>query len=183
MCIRDSCDGVIAVDEHCRTNVENVYAVGDCAETRQYAHLATRMGIVAADCATGHDAADDRAVVPECLYTHPPVAAVGLSEAAARARGEVNISRFSYRASGMAQATGQAEGFVKLIADVAGQTLLGAVVVGAGATDTIAELALAIRHGITVAQIAETIHAHPTFAEAVGETAEAMGGFGIHTLE
>lgn len=179
--------GVIRVDDRCRTSVDGVYAVGDAAETRQFAHLAFRMGVVAADNATGHDASDDRTVVPIGTYTHPEVAAVGLSErqAAEHCRQigcELRVGSFPYQASGLAQAQGRPAGQVRLFGEAAGGRLLGAVVIGPRATDVIQEPALAIRKGLTVADVAETIHAHPTFVEAVGEAAESFLHLPLHCL-
>jgi dihydrolipoamide dehydrogenase len=174
---------VIKVDERCRTSVAGVYAVGDCAERRQYAHLAGRMGVVAADNATGHQAADDRKVVPAGIYTHPEVAAVGLSEADAKKQsGRVRVARFSYRASGMARAYGEADGHVKLVAEEELGEILGAVVIGPHATDVVQEIALAMRHELTVEELAETIHGHPTFSEGVLEAAEAWLGLPMHAV-
>lgn len=171
-------DGIITVNDHCRTNVEGVYAVGDCAEKIQYAHLAGRMGTVAADNATGHDAADQRDVVPACIYTHPEVATVGSCEP-----GEgVTISKFPYQASGLARAHGATEGFVKLASATDSGKVLGGVVIGPHATDVVGEIALAVRHELTVTDVAETIHAHPTFVEGVCEAAEIALGLPIHTL-
>jgi len=139
---------IIRADDRCRTNVPNVYAAGDVAELRQYAHLATRMGIVAADNATGHDASDDRTVVPVGVYTHPEVAAVGLSEAEAlRQHLPARVSRFPYLASGMARACGQEEGQVKLVARADTGAILGAAIIGPHATDVVHEVALAMRAG------------------------------------
>ncbi len=172
-------DGVIRVDDRCRTNVKGVYAVGDVAETRQYAHLATRMGVIAADNATGHAAGDDRTVVPAGVYTHPEVAAVGLTEE----NGEnVRVSAFSLRASGIAHAYGEIDGQVRIIADARTGKVLGGLVIGPHATDVIGEITLAIRNGLTVENIAGTIHAHPTFAEAVLESSEAWLGLPMNTL-
>jgi dihydrolipoamide dehydrogenase len=191
---------IIRVDDHCRTSVPNIYAIGDVAETRQYAHLASRMGLVAADNAAGIDARDDRTVVPAGMYTHPEVATVGLSEKRAAAvvvaqppsaeSGNVagitaeggcatRVVSFPQMALGMARAYGQTEGFVKIIAQPDGKVLGGAIV-GAHATDTIHLIAAAIRHGQNVADLAETIHAHPTFAEGVGEAAELWLGLPVH---
>ncbi len=170
--------GVIKVDDHCRTNVTGVYAVGDCAEKIQYAHLAGRMGTVAADNATGHDASDPRDLVPACVYTHPEIATVGRCEAG---DGAV-VSKFPYQASGLARVHGATEGFIRLVSQSGSGRVLGGVVIGPHATDIIAEIALAVRHGLTVADVAETIHAHPTFAEGVCEAAEIALGLPIHTL-
>lgn len=172
---------VIRVDSRCRTNVPCVYAVGDVAERRQYAHLASRMGIVAADNATGHPAEDDRKVVPVCVYTHPQVSAVGLTQGEARdLSASARTGRFNYLASGMGRATGQAEGIVKVIGDGESGALLGAVVIGPHASDVIGEIALAVRNGLTISQIADTIHPHPSFVEAVFEAAQAWLGLGLH---
>jgi dihydrolipoamide dehydrogenase len=172
---------IIQVDDRCRTSVPGIYAVGDCAETRQYAHLASRMGVVAADNATGHEVRDPRTVVPVGVYTHPEAAAVGLSEAeAAKAGRPVRVSRFFYQGSGMARAYGETEGQVKLIADAEFGEILGAVVIGQHATDVVQEIALAMRNELTVGELAETIHPHPTFVEGVMEAAEAWLGLGIH---
>jgi len=174
---------LVQVDDRCRTSVQGVYAIGDCAETRQYAHLASRMGVVAADNATGHEARDDRRVVPIGIYTHPEVATIGLAEDEARQSGaDVRVARFSYRASGMARAYGEPEGQVKLIADTALGEILGAVIIGPHATDVVQEITLAMRHELTVEDLADTIHAHPTLCEAVLEAAEAWLGLPMHAV-
>jgi len=176
-------NGLVPVDERCKTNVENIYAIGDMAESRQYAHLASRMGIVAADNATGHTAHDKRNVIPIGVYTHPEVATVGLSEEEAKKQNQkVKVARFAYKASGMAQAYNETEGMVKLIAEEEFGSVLGAVVIGQHATDVIQEIALAMRNELTVEEIAETIHPHPTFVEAVGEAAEAWLGMPLHSV-
>ncbi|MBI5724262.1 MAG: dihydrolipoyl dehydrogenase [Planctomycetes bacterium] len=175
--------GIIPVDDRCRTNVENIYAVGDIAERLQYAHLAHRMGIVAADNATGQPARDDRSVVPAGMYTHPEVATVGLTQSQATQKGiQAKAAAFPYQASGMARAHGETDGSIKLLAAPDG-LLLGATVIGPHATDVIQEIALAIRHKMKVADVAETIHAHPTFCEGLLEAADAWLGLPIHTLK
>jgi len=176
-------NGIIRVDERCRTSVPGIYAIGDAAERQWYAHLASRMGIVAADNATGHDHSDARDVVPAGMFTHPEVATVGLAESEARARVcDVRVARYPYLASGMARAFGETDGLVKIIGEAATGRLLGAVVIGPHATDVIQELALAMRQGLTVEQVAATVHAHPTFAEGVLEAAESWLGLPVHTL-
>jgi len=172
---------IIAVDDRCRTNVPGLYAIGDVAETRQYAHLASRMGIVAAENATGHDVRDPRDVLPVGIYTHPEVASVGLSEAEAKAKGPaVRVGRFFYQASGMARAHGDTEGQVKIIADAELGEVLGALVIGQHATDVVQEIALAMRNELTVEEVVHTIHPHPTFVEGVLEAAESWMGVPIH---
>jgi dihydrolipoamide dehydrogenase len=167
-------DGIITVDTHCRTNIENIYAVGDIAEARQYAHLADRMGIVAADNAMGCELSDDRTVVPVGAYTHPEIASVGLSLAQVKEQfGSARVYRYSYKTGGMALVCGQTEGQVKVIADPDSGTIYGALWIAHHSTDMIVEVALAMRHGLTLQHIAETIHPHPTYQEALGVIAEA----------
>ena len=166
-------DGIITVDDHCRTNIPNIYAIGDVAEKKHYAHLAARMGQVAADNATGLATADDRSCVPAGVFTHPEAATVGLSEAEATDKHTgARAAEFQYRATGVAWAYGRTEGTVKIIADEKTGRLYGGVAVGYHATDVLQELALAMKHGLTVADIAETIHPHPTFVEAVALAAQ-----------
>ena len=167
-------DGIITVDSRCRTNIENIYAIGDVAEARQYAHLADRMGLVAADNAMGHELTDDRTVVPVGAYTHPEIASVGLDLARAKEQfGSARVFRTSYKNSSMALVCGETEGQVKLIADAESGTIYGALWIGPHATDMIAEIALAMRHGLTLEHIGQTIHPHPTFQEAAVAIAEA----------
>lgn len=176
-------NGIIKVDQRCRTNIDNIYAIGDVAETMQYAHLASRMGIIAADNITGKDSSDDRDIVPTGIYTHPEAASVGLSEIQAKEKcPNVKISKFPYTASGIAQAYGKTEGMVKLMADPQLGEILGAVVIGQHATDIIQEITLAMKNELTVEEIANTIHPHPTFTEAVGEAAEGWEGLPLHSI-
>ncbi|MCF7956843.1 MAG: dihydrolipoyl dehydrogenase [Phycisphaerae bacterium] len=176
-------DGIVKVNDKCQTNIANVYAIGDMAEKMQYAHLASRMGIIAADNATGHAESDDRTIVPSGIYTHPEVATVGLSEQDAKEKyPDAKIAKFPYAASGMAQAYGQTDGMVKIIAEPQFGSILGGVVIGPHATDIIQEFTLAMKNELTVEELAHTIHPHPTFAEAVGEAAEIWTGLPIHTI-
>ena len=176
-------DGIIVVDQQCRTNIDGIYAIGDAAEKIQYAHLASRMGIVAADNATGSTASDDRTIVPSGIYTHPEAASVGLSETEAKEKcPDVKISKFPYTASGIAQAYGETDGMVKLMADPEHGEILGAVIIGPHATDTIQEITVAMKNELTIEEISHTIHPHPTFIEAIGEAAEGWEGMPIHTV-
>lgn len=170
-------EGLIPVDAACRTNVPNVYAVGDVAEKRHFAHLAQRMGIVAADCAAGFPTEDDRTIVPVGIYTHPEVASVGatLENAGEGAR----VASFPYLASGLGRACGETDGWARLVGAQDGR-LLGATIVGPHATELIQEMALALRHRLRVADVAATIHAHPTFSEALHEAAESWLGLPLH---
>jgi len=165
-------DGIIPVDDRCRTSVEGVYAVGDLAEKRQYAHLADRMGVVAADNAMGFDLADDRTVVPVGVYTHPEIASVGLSLDEAKQRSpQARVFRAAYAHSGTALAYGETAGQLKVVADADSGHIHGAMWIGPHAIDMIQEFALAMRHGLTLGQVHQTIHAHPTFQEAAASVA------------
>jgi len=173
---------IIKVDDACRTTADGIYAVGDCAAPLQYAHLASRMGTVAADNATGHAVRDPLNVVPQVVYTHPEIATVGRTEAEARQAGrEVRVARFPLQASGMARAYGETEGEVRLVAEARDGEILGASVIGAHAADVIQELALAMKNELTVEEVAGTIHPHPTFGESVHEAAELWLGLPVNT--
>jgi dihydrolipoamide dehydrogenase len=161
-------NGVIAVDDHCRTSVPGIYAIGDVAHKSQYAHLAARMGVVAAQNAMGIDSSDDMTVVPAGVFTHPEVATVGMNEAEARKQyPSVRAASVQYQATGIGWAYNQRDGLAKIIADNETGRIYGGLVVGYHGTDVIQEIALAMRHGLGVEHLANTIHAHPTFCEAV----------------
>lgn len=165
--------GIIPVDDRCRTNVEGVYAVGDVAEVRQYAHLADRMGVVAAENVMGARLADDRTVVPVGAYTHPEVASVGITLAEAKeAFSKARLFRFSYAHAGMAMACNETHGQIKIVACPDSGRIHGALWIGPHAVDMIQEFAIAMRHGLTMEQLYHTIHAHPTFQEAAMLAAE-----------
>lgn len=174
----------IEVDDHCRTAVAGVYAIGDVTGVAPYAHVASRQGEVAAANAVGRDEADDMTVIPAGIFTHPEVGGVGLSEQDAAARGvAVKVARFPLQALGIAQAQQLASGWVKILADPASGRVLGGAAVSPRAVEIVHELALAIRHGLTVEQVAGTIHAHPTYSEAIKEAAEHYLGLPIHGLK
>jgi dihydrolipoamide dehydrogenase len=119
--------------------------------------------------------------VPNCIYTDPELASVGLSEAKAREQGRpVKVGRFNFAALGKAMCIGETAGLVKIVADAATDRVLGVGMAGPHATDLIAEGVAAVRHGLTAAQMAEAIHAHPTLPEAVGEAAHDVHGQAIH---
>jgi dihydrolipoamide dehydrogenase len=173
--------GAIVVDGHLRTSVEGVYAVGDATGISMLAHTASYQGEVAVANALGEKSITaDYTAIPACIYTEPEIAYVGLSEAQARATGEeVRVGQFPFSALGRAQVLGETEGLVKVVAD-AGGYLLGATIMGPRATDLIAEVALALNVGITAAELAHVVHAHPTLPEAVAEAAMDVTGRAVH---
>jgi len=169
--------GFVEVDDFLRSSVPNVYAIGDVTGKQLLAHLAMHQGVVAAEAIAGKAHPMDYKVVPACTYTHPEVASVGLSEKKARDAGyDVQIGRFPFVANGRALTYGETEGLVKIVADKKYGEVLGVHVIGPTASELIPEGALAIRLESTLEDIAGTIHAHPTLAEATGQAAWAALG-------
>lgn len=181
--IRKSADGKINVNERMETNVPGIYAVGDVASRYLLAHVASAEGIVAAQNCMGGNIRMDYSTVPWCVFTIPELARVGMTEEEATDEGyEIKIGRFPYAASGKALGMRETEGFVKVISDSESGDILGVHILGANASDLIHEAVVAIRLGASVADLAHTIHAHPTLAEAVMESAEAAYNRAIHML-
>jgi dihydrolipoamide dehydrogenase len=174
--------GGIEVNERMETGVPGIYAVGDLVDKTWLAHGASAEGIVAAENATGAHRKMDYRVVPACNFTSPELASVGMTEKKAKESGaDVKVGRFTYVASGRAQAMGETEGMVKIVGDVATDEVLGVHIMGAEAGELIATAALAMSTEATVEEIVHTIHTHPTLAETVQEAAEDYFGMGIHT--
>jgi len=173
--------GFIAVDACNRTAVANIFAIGDVNGGMQLAHAATSQALLAAEAACGRKPRPNETLIPGVIFTMPEVALVGLTEADAKKQNRaVKAGRFPFAALGRALATGTPEGFVKLIADATTDQLLGAQVVGAHATDLIAEATAALRAELTSAELGRTVHAHPTFGEIWMEAAHALHGECIH---
>lgn len=174
--------GAIVVDERMATNVPGVYAIGDVTGGIMLAHLASRQGEVAAENIMGHPVAMDYHAVPNCVFTLPEIAGVGLTEEEAKKEGlDYEVTRFPFSASGRALTIGETLGLVKLICERESGQVLGMHIMGPQASDLIAEGTLAIQMGATARDIAETIHAHPTLPEAIMEAAKAAAfGEAIH---
>ena len=173
--------GEIPVNDKMETNTPGIYAVGDVTGTMMLAHVASRQGIVAAENALGGDVRMDYASVPAGIFTRPEIGSVGLREHQARERGiAVQIGKFPYRALGKAHAAGEITGLFKVIADASTDKVLGVHICGARASDLVHEGALAVRMGLTARQLGNMVHAHPTFAEGIGEAAEDVFGNAIH---
>lgn len=166
--------GLIPVDEQCRTNVPHIFAIGDIVAGPALAHKAYYEAKVAVEAITHRHAKVDYRALPLVVFSDPEAASVGLSETEAKARGtEVVTGRASYAINGRALALRAGEGFVKIVAEKDTERIVGAQIVGAEASNLIAELALAIEMSATLEDIALTIHAHPTLGEIVMEAAEA----------
>lgn len=175
--------GLIEVDKQCRTSISNIFAIGDVVAGPQLAHKASYEGKVAAEAIAGQSSVVDYLAIPAVCFTDPELATVGLSEAQAKEQGfDVAAGKFPFGANGRALALNATEGFVKLVSRKEDGLLLGAQIVGQGASDMIAELGLAIEAGMTVEDIAMTIHAHPTLGEIAMEAAEVVMGHPIHIL-
>jgi dihydrolipoamide dehydrogenase len=173
--------GEIPVDDRMRTNVRDVYAVGDVTGGILLAHIASREGMVAAMNACGREAAIDYSTVPAAIFTSPEIASVGLREFQAEEKGtRVRTGHFQFRGLGKAHAMGEIAGFVKVVSDYDTDRVLGVHIIGPHASDIVHEAALAVRMGLTVKDIAETIHAHPTLSEGLMEAAEDVHGEAIH---
>ena len=166
--------GFVATDELCRTNVGNIFAIGDVRGGMQLAHKASAEAGVAVKAILGQDPEQvDETRIPRCVYVEPSVACVGYTEKQAEESGfEVRAGRASFAASGKANAYGHRDGFVKLVFDAGTGVLLGGHVLGHGAVELIGELSLARGLEVTVGQLAQTVHAHPTLSESIKEAAE-----------
>ena len=171
----------IKVDEKMRTNIPGIYAVGDVVGKIMLAHVASREGIVAIENISGKEVLMDYRAVPNCVFSMPEVASVGLTEEEARKENSnIKVSKFPFMANGKALGMGEAEGMVKIIADGDTFELLGVHILGVHASDLIAEGALALSMEATAEEIVNTIHAHPTLAETTAEAVEGITGKPIH---
>ncbi|CAM5395508.1 dihydrolipoyl dehydrogenase [Rhodanobacter lindaniclasticus] len=169
--------GFINVDTQLRTNVPHIFAIGDLVGQPMLAHKAVHEAHVAAEVAAGHKSHFDARVIPSVAFTNPEVAWVGVTEREAKEKGlKIGVGKFPWAASGRAIGIARTEGFTKLIFDEATHRIVGGAVVGVNAGDLISELALAIEMGSEAADIALTIHPHPTLGESVGMAAEVYEG-------
>ena len=176
-------NGKIVVDAQMQTSVRGIYAVGDVASRYLLAHVASAEGKIAAQNCLGNNVEMDYQVIPWCVFTLPEIGHVGMTEKEATDEGyEVKIGRFPYAANGKALGLRETDGFVKTVSDVDSGDILGVHIVGAQASTLIHEAAVAVRLGASAADIAHTVHAHPTLSEIVMESAEAAYDRAIHSL-
>jgi dihydrolipoamide dehydrogenase len=166
--------GFIKVDEHCRTGVENVWAVGDCVRGAMLAHKAKEEGVMVGDMIAGRYGHMNYNTIPSVIYTHPEIAWVGQTEEQVKASGRAyKIGQFPFAASGRARAMEATAGFVKLIAAQVDDEILGVHIIGPLAGELIAEAVLAMEYSASSEDLQRTIHAHPTLSEALHEAALA----------
>ncbi|MGA7200945.1 MAG: dihydrolipoyl dehydrogenase [Candidatus Cybelea sp.] len=176
--------GFIPTDLQQRTKVANIFAIGDVTGAPLLAHRAMKQGVIAAEVISGDkSAAFDPVAVPNCVYTDPEVATVGLSEEEAKAaRHEVRIGRFPLAASGRARTMNESEGMIKLVGDAKSDLLLGMHIVAPQAESMIGEGVIALEMGATLEDIGLSIHPHPTLTEGIMDAAEASHGKAIHII-
>jgi dihydrolipoamide dehydrogenase len=179
--------GYIKVDPFYRTSVPHVSAIGDVITLGtgvhpQLAHVSSMEGVLAAERIAGHDVQPlNYQHVPGCTYCDPEIGSVGLTEAEAKQRGyDVAVGSFPFGVLGRAKMAGETEGFVKIVADKKYDEVLGVHMIGPRSTELVGEAVLALRLESTVEELIRTIHAHPTFSEAVAEAAHAVHGAAIH---
>lgn len=172
----------IKVNEKMQTNLAHIYACGDCLGKIQLAHLATAEALAIVENLAGHPAKVNYDAIPSCTFVYPEVASVGKTEEELKlAEILYRSAKFNFIANGKALAMNQTDGFVKVLADESGK-LLGVHILGPGASDLIAEATLAVQNGLLLENIEQTIHAHPTLAEAIHEAVSAIEGIAIHAL-
>ena len=175
--------GYIKVDPYPRTAEPGVYAIGDVvASTPQLAHVATMEGMIAVAHMAGKPAVPiDKNRIPSCTYTEPGIASVGFTEAQARAQGyQVKVGRFPFAGNSRATILGKHDGFIKVVAEEKHGEILGVHIIGPEAFELIAEAVTAMSAEATVETMMQTIHAHPTLSEAVGEAFNAVYGLSIN---
>lgn len=175
--------GRLVTDEHFRTSLDGVYAIGDLVKGMQLAHLASAQGIVAAEEIAGVKPSIDLKVVPGCVYTDPEIASVGLTEEEAKEqRIPARTGKFIMSANGKSLITQEERGFIKVVAQEETGVILGAQMMCARATDMIGELGTAVANRLTVGQLLKAMRAHPTYNEGIGEALEELEGGAIHTV-
>jgi dihydrolipoamide dehydrogenase len=165
------------------TSVEDVYAIGDILGPSKVmlAHVASHEGIIAAENAMGKNSLMNYDAIPGGIFTMPEIGTVGLSETGAKEKGfDVEAFSVNFRVLGKAQAIDEIAGEAKMIVEKSSNKILGVHIIGAHATDLVAEATLAIEKGLTAKEVAHTIHAHPTLAEIMGEVSMKASGMALH---
>ena len=174
--------GRINVDDHWQTNIDGIYAIGDCINGPMLAHKAEDEGMAVAEHVAGKHGHVNYNVIPSVIYTHPEVASVGLTEENLKEHERsYKVGKFHFMGNGRAKANFAADGFVKLLADTETDRILGCHIIGPSAGDLIHEVCVAMEFGASAEDLALTCHAHPTYSEAVREAAFACGDGAIHS--
>ena len=175
--------GAIDIDDHMRTNVEGIYAIGDVTAKLQLAHVAEAQGVVAAETIGGAETMTlgDYRMMPRATFCSPQVASFGLTEQQAKDEGrEIKVATFPFMANGKAHGLGEPVGFVKLIADAEHLELIGAHMIGPDVSELLPELTLAQKWDLTALELARNVHTHPTLSEALQEGFHGLAGHMIN---
>ncbi|WP_428209096.1 FAD-dependent oxidoreductase, partial [Enterococcus faecium] len=173
--------GLITVDKQGRTNVPNIYAIGDIVPGAALAHKASYEAKIAAEAISGKKVAVDYKAMPAVAFTDPELASVGMTIKEAKDAGiEAKAYKFPFSGNGRALSLGKTEGFIRLVTTIEDNVLIGAQIGGVGASDMVSELALAIESGMNAEDIALTIHPHPSLGEIVMDASELALGLPIH---
>jgi dihydrolipoamide dehydrogenase len=174
--------GAVGIDDYCRTNVEGVYAIGDCTGKLMLAHTAEAQGIVAAETIGGAETMPvEYDFIPRATYCQPQIASFGYSEEQAKEKGyDVKTAKFPFSANGKAMGLGDGVGFVKVVADAKYNEILGAHLIGPDVTELLPALTLAQKWDLTADEVARNVFAHPTLSEAVKEAVEGIAGHMIN---
>lgn len=177
--------GFIKVNAQRRTNLPNIFAIGDIAGQPMLAHKASHEGVLVAEVIAGKNRAYDAKTVPAVIFVDPEIASAGMTEEECKAAGykDLKIGKFPFAANGRAVSVMETDGFVKVIADAKTHIVLGVHIVGPEASNLISEAALAIEMGARIEDLALTIHPHPTLGETMMEAAEAALGHAIHIIQ
>jgi dihydrolipoamide dehydrogenase len=174
--------GRVEIDEHFKTNIEGIYAIGDVVRGAMLAHKAEEEGVAAAENIAQKPGHVNYEAIPSVIYTWPEVAAVGATEAELKERSTpYKVGQFSFMANGRAKCSGNTDGFVRIIAHEKTDRLLGVHIIGPNASELIAEVAIAFEFGASAEDLARSVHAHPTLAEAIKEAAFAVDKRTIHS--
>jgi dihydrolipoamide dehydrogenase len=175
--------GHVVVDDHLRTSVPSIFAVGDVTGAPYLAHKATHQGEIVAEVIAGKHAAVDYRAMPAAIFTDPEIATVGLSETEAKKQGKkYRLGKFPFAALGRAMAVGETDGFIKVLVDESDHQLLGVSIVGPEASNLISEAALALEMGAFGEDVALTVHPHPTLGEGVMEAFKHALGEAVHIM-
>ena len=175
--------GRVVVDEHFKTSMDGVYAIGDLIKGLQLAHLASAQGICLLEELAGHKRSIDLNVVPGCVYTSPEIASVGITEAIAKEQGlEINVGKFMMSGNGKSMISKEERGFIKILSDSKSHAVVGVQMMCARATDMIGEFGNAVANGFTVEQLLKAMRAHPTYNEGVGEALQDVFGEAVHSM-
>ena len=173
--------GEVVVDDKMRTNLPNVFAIGDAVGGKLLAHKAEEEGVIAAEVIAGRNAHMHYHNMPSVVYTWPEIATAGLTEAEAKASGRaVKVGKFPFSANGRARTMGSTDGFVKFVTDAGTDEILGCHMIGPNVSDLLSEIVLAMEYRGTADDVGETVHSHPTLSEVVKEAALNALGRAIH---